>query len=156
MRKESAFKKNKTIKINMMKNPKAILDASPVGVYEIKKYILFRAMKKIDGIMRKTRRIRKMTADFYGRIDDAPPLETNEEQERHAKKINDFLRGIGRRWGEIWLDKEEIYATIATLYELAEVRKKYPDIVEPENIPSWVDIRREIECRMKKTICEKE
>ena len=139
-----------------MKNKKAILDASPVGVYEIKKYILLRAMKKIDSIMRKTRRIRKMTAEFYGRIDDVPPLKTNEEQERHAKKINDFLQRIGRMWGEIWLDKEEIYATIATLYELAEVRKKYPDIVEPENIPSWVDIRREIACRMKKTICRKE
>ena len=139
-----------------MKNPKAILDASPVGVYEIKKYILLRAMKKIDDIMRKTRRIRKMTAEFYSRIDDVPPLETNEEQERHAKKINDFQRGIGKRWGEIWLDKEEIYATIATLYELAEVRKKYPDIMEPESIPSWADIRREIECRMKKTICAKE
>ena len=139
-----------------MKNPKAILDASPVGVYEMKKYILLRSMQKIDDIMRKTRRIRKMTAEFYSRIDDVPPLETNEEQERHAKKINDFQRGIGKRWGEIWLDKEEIYATIATLYELAEVRKKYPDIVEPENIPSWVDICREIECRMKKIICEKE
>jgi len=139
-----------------MENKKAILDTAPVGVYEIKKYILLRAMKKIDDILRKTRRIRKMTADFYGRIDDVPPLVTNEEQERHAKKINDFQRGIGRRWGEIWLEKEEIYATIAALYELAEVRKKYPDIVEPENIPSWVDIRREIECRMKKTICEKE
>ena len=138
-----------------MENKKAILDTAPVGVYEIKKYILLRAMKKIDDILRKTRRIRKMTADFYGRIDDVPQLETNEEQERHTKKINDFQRGIGRRWGEIWLDKEEIYATIAALYELAEVRKKYPDVVEPENIPSWVDIRREIECRMKKTICEK-
>ena len=113
-------------------------------------------MKKIDSIMRKTRRIRKMTAEFYGRIDDVPPLKTNEEQERHAKKINDFLQRIGRMWGEIWLDKEEIYATIATLYELAEVRKKYPDIVEPENIPTWVDIRREIENRMKKTICRRE
>ena len=139
-----------------MKNKKAVVDISPVGVYEIKKYILLRSMKKIDSILRKTRRIRKMTAEFYGRIDDVPPPETNEEQERHAKKINDFQRGIGRRWGEIWLDKEEIYATIATLYELADVRKKYPDLVEPENIPSWSDIRREIECRMKKTICEKE
>ena len=137
-----------------MKNKKAVVDVSPVGVFEIKKYILLRSMKKIDSILRKTRRIRKMTAEFYGRIDDVPPLKTNEEQERHAKKINDFQRGIGKRWGEIWLDKEEIYATIATLYELAEVRKKYPNIVEPENIPSWVDIRREIECRMKKTICK--
>ena len=137
-----------------MKNTKAIVDASLSGVFEIKKYILLRSMKKINDIMRKTRRIRKMTAEFYGRIDDVPPLETNEEQERHAKKINDFQRGIGKRWGEIWLDKEEIYATIATLYELAEVRKKYPDIVEPENIPSWTDIRREIQNRMKKILCQ--
>ena len=67
-----------------MKNKKAVVDASPVGVYEIKKYILLRSMKKIDDILVKTRRIRKMTAEFYGRIDDVPPLETNEEQERHA------------------------------------------------------------------------
>jgi len=150
--------KNKIYKIktNKMKNKKAILDTSLVGVYEIKKYILLRSMKKINDILRKTRRIRKMTADFYSRIDDVPPLKTNEEQERHAKKINDFIRGIGRRWGEIWLDREEIYATIATLYELSDVRKKYPDVVEPENIPTWVDIRREIENRMKKTICQRE
>ena len=137
-----------------MKNAKINVDVCSTQVGAIKKYILLRSMKKIDDILRKTRRIRKMTADFYGRIDDVPLPETNEEQERHAKKINDFLRGIGRRWGEIWLDKEEIYATIATLYELAEVRKKYPDIVEPENIPSWMDIRREIENRMKKILCK--
>ena len=139
-----------------MKNTKINADVYSTEVGAIKKYILLRAMKKIDDISRKTRRIRKMTAEFYGRLDVVPPPRTNEEQERHAKKINDFQRGIGRRWGEIWLEKEEIYATIAALYELAEVRKKYPDIVEPENIPSWVDIRREIECRMKKTICLKE
>jgi len=139
-----------------MKNTKINADVYSTEVGAIKKYILLRAMKKIDDISRKTRRIRKMTAEFYGRLDVVPPPRTNEEQERHAKKINDFQRGIGRRWGVIWLDKEEIYATIATLYELAEVRKKYPDIVEPENIPTWVDIRREIEGRMKKIICRKE
>ena len=140
-----------------MKNTKINADVYSTEVGAIKKYILLRAMKKIDDISRKTRRIRKMTADFYGRIDVASlPEMTDEQAERHAKKINDFQRGIGRRWGEIWLDKEEIYATIATLYEIAEVQKKYPDIVELENIPSWTDIRREIENRMKKTICEKE
>jgi len=140
-----------------MKNTKINADVYSTEVGAIKKYILLRAMKKIDDISRKTRRIRKMTAEFYGRIDVASlPEMTDEQSEQHAKKINDFQRGIGRRWGEIWLDKEEIYATIATLYELAEVRKKYPDIAELENIPTWVDIRREIECRMKKTICQKE
>ena len=138
-----------------MKNAKINVDVCSTQVGAIKKYILLRSMKKIDDILRKTRRIRKMTADFYGRIDDVPLPETNEEQERHTKKINDFLRGIGRRWGEIWLDKEEIYATIATLYELAKVQKKHHTLEEP-GIPSWVDIRREIECRMKKTICQKE
>ena len=138
-----------------MKNTKAIVDASPSGVFEIKKYILIRSMKKIDDILKKTRQIRKMTAEFYGRIDVAPPPETTAEQERATKKINDFQRGIGKRWGEIWLEKEEIFTTIDMLYELSEVRKKYPDIVEPENIPSWMDIRREIEMRIKKIICEK-
>ena len=139
----------------MMKNAKTNVDVYSTQVGAIKKYILLRSMKKIDDILRKTRRIRKMTADFYGRIDVASlPEMTDEQAERHAKKINDFQRGIGRRWGEIWLDKEEIYATIATLYELAEVRKKYPDIVEPENIPSWTDIRREIQNRMKKILCQ--
>ena len=38
-----------------MKNKKAVVDISPVGVYEIKKYILLRSMKKIDNILRKTR-----------------------------------------------------------------------------------------------------
>ena len=137
-----------------MKNAKINVDVCSTQVGAIKKYILLRSMKKIDDILRKTRRIRKMTADFYGRIDDISLLGTNEEQERRIKKINDFQRGIGKRWGEIWLDKEEIYATIAALYELAEVRKKYPDLVEPENVPSWVDIRREIENRMKKTLCK--
>ena len=137
-----------------MKNTKASVDAFSTQVDMIKKYILDRSMKKIDDILRKTRRIRKTTADFYGRIDDVPLLETNEGQERRAKKINDFQRGIGKRWGEIWLDKEEIYATIATLYEIAEVRKKYPDIVEPENIPSWADIRQEIDNRMKEILCQ--
>ena len=138
-----------------MKNTKACVDASPCGVFEIKKYILLRSMKKIDDILKKTRRIRKMTAEFYGRIDVTPPPKTTAEQERATKKINDFQRRIGKRWGEIWLEKEEIFTTIDMLYELSEVRKKYPDIVEPENIPSWTDIRREIENRMKKIICEK-
>ena len=137
-----------------MKNTEAIVDMSPVGVSEIKKYILLRSMKKINDILKKTIKIRKMTAEFYGRIDNMLPPKTTAEQEQNAKKINDFQRGIGKRWGEIWLEKEEIFATIDTLYELVEVRKKHPDIVEPENIPSWVDIRREIENKMKKILCQ--
>ena len=136
-----------------MKNKKAGVDAFSTEVDMIKKYILDRSIKKIDNIILKTRKIRKMNAEFYGRMDIASPPKTDAEQEKKAKKINNFQRGIGKRWGEIWLEKEEIYATIATLYELAEVRKKYPDIKEPE-IASWVDIRRDIENKMKKITCE--
>ena len=136
-----------------MKNTKANIDAFLTEVDMIKKYILIRSMKKIDNILRETVKIRKMNAEFYGRMHTAPPPKTTAEQERTAKKINDFQRGIGKRWGEIWLEKEEIFATIEILYELSEIRKKYPDLVEPD-ISSWVDIRRDIEDRMKKIICD--
>jgi len=136
-----------------MKNKKAGVDAFSTEVDMIKKYILDRSIKKIDNIILKTRKIRKMNAEFYGRMDAATSPKTDAEQEKKAKKINNFQRGIGKRWGEIWVEKEEIYATIATLYELAEVRKKYPDLTEPE-IASWVDIRRDIQNKMKKITCE--
>ena len=136
----------------MMKNTKANVDAFSTEVDLIKKYILNRSIKKIDNIILKTRKIRKMNAEFYGRM-DAATSKTNAEQEKVGKKINDFQRGIGKRWGEIWLEKEEIFATIEILYELSEIRKKYPDLVEPD-ISSWADIRRDIEDRMKKTLCD--
>ena len=136
-----------------MKNTKANIDAFLTEVDMIKKYILIRSMKKIDNILRETVKIRKMNAEFYGRMDTAPPPKTTAEQERTTKKINNFQRGIEKRWGEIWLKKEEIFATIDTLYELSEVRKKYPELKEPE-IASWEDIRREIQEKMKKITCE--
>ena len=137
-----------------MKNINANVDAFSTSVYEIKKYILNRSMKKINDILEHTRKIRKMNAEFYGRLDTAPQPETDAEQEQHAKKINDFQRGIGKRWGEIWLEKEEIFTIIDMLYELSKNRKKYPDLAE-QDVPSWVDIRREIETKMKKIICNK-
>jgi len=136
-----------------MKNTKANIDAFLTEVDMIKKYILIKSIKKIDDILKKTVKIRKMNTEFYGRMEAAPFPKTNAEQERTAKKINDFQRGIGKRWGEIWLEKEEIFATIDTLYELSEVRKKYPELKEPE-IASWEDIRREIQEKMKKITCE--
>ena len=136
-----------------MENTKANVDAFSAEVDEIKKYILDRSIKKIDNILKKTIKIRKMNAEFYGRIDNMLPPKTTAEQEQNTKKINDFQRGIGKRWGEIWLEKEEIFTTIATLYELSEIRKKYPDLKEPE-IASWADIRRDIQNKMKKITCE--
>ena len=136
-----------------MKNTKANIDAFLTEVDMIKKYILIKSIKKIDDILKKTVKIRKMNTEFYGRMEAAPFPKTNAEQERTAKKINDFQRGIGKRWGKIWLEKEEIFATIDTLYELSEFRKKYPELKEPE-IASWEDIRREIQEKMKKITCE--
>ena len=136
-----------------MENTKANVDAFSVEVDEIKKYILDRSIKKIDNILKKTHKIREMTAEFYGRINNMLPPKTTAEQEQNTKKIDDFQQGIGKRWGEIWLEKEEIFATIEILYELSEIRKKYPDLVEPD-ISSWADIRRDIEDRMKKTLCD--
>ena len=136
-----------------MKKAKTKTDAFLTEVDVIKKYILIRSMKKIDDILEKTVKIRKMNSEFYGRMEAAPLPKTNAEQERITKKMNNFQRGIGKRWGEIWLEKEEIFATIATLYELSETRRKYPDLEYPE-IASWGDIRREIQEKMKKITCE--
>ena len=135
-----------------MKNTKANVDAFSAEVDEIKKYILDRSIKKIDNILKKTIKIRKMTAEFYGRIDNMLPPKTTAEQEQNTKKIDDFQRGIGKRWGEIWLEKEEIFTIIDVLYKLSENLKKYPNHKELE-ISSWADIRREIERRMKKILC---
>ena len=136
-----------------MEKTKANVDAFSAEVDEIKKYILDRSIKKIDNILKRTIKIRKMTAEFYGRTDIMLPPKTTAEQEQNTKKIDDFQRGIGKRWGEIWLEKEEIFTTIDVLYKLSEIRKKYPDLVEPD-IASWADIRRDIEDRMKKIICK--
>jgi len=136
-----------------MEKTKANVDAFSTEVDEIKKYILNRSIKKIDNILKKTLKIRKMTAEFYGRIDNMLPPKTTAEQEQNTKKIDDFQRGIGKRWGEIWLEKEEIFTTIDVLYKLSENRKKYPNHKELE-ISSWADIRRDIENRMKKILCD--
>ena len=136
-----------------MENTKANVDAFSAEVDEIKKYILDRSIKKIDNILKKTLKIRKMTAEFYGRIDNMLPPKTTAEQEQNTKKIDDFQRGIGKRWGEIWLEKEEIFTTIDVLYKLSENLKKYPNHKELE-ISSWTDIRRDIENRMKKILCD--
>ena len=146
-------KKARKINKNKMKKTKANMDAFLTEVDMIKKYILIRSMKKIDDILKTTVKIRKMNAEFYGRMDAAPFPKTNAEQEIIEKKINDFQRWIGKRWGEIWLEKEEIFATIDTLYELSKTRREYPDLKEPE-IASWEDIRREIQEKMKKITCE--
>ena len=122
-----------------MKNKKAVVDASPVGVYEIKKYILLRSMKKIDNILRKTRRIRKMTAEFYGRIDDVPPLKTNEEQERHAKKINDFQRGIGKGGAKYGSTKRKFMPQSPRYMNLRKSEKNIPTSWSPKTyLLGWI------------------
>ena len=136
-----------------MKKTKANIDAFRTEADAIKKYILIKSMKKIDDILKKTVKIRKMNTEFYGRMEAAPFPKTNAEQERTAKKINDFQRGIGKRWGEIWLEKEEIYTTTEIIYEISQLRRKYMGVAEEEQM-SWADIRREILYELKKSFCQ--
>ena len=135
-----------------MKNKKASVDAFSTQVDMIKKYILDRSIKKIDNIILKTRKIRKMNAEFYGRMDAATSPKTDAEQEKKAKKIDNFQREIEKRWGEVWADKEEIRTTMTILYELSEIRRKYMGVAEEEQM-SWADIRQEIQHKMKNSFC---
>ena len=136
-----------------MKNTKANIDAFLTEVDMIKKYILIRSMKKIDNILRETVKIRKMNAEFYGRMDTAPPPKTTAEQERTGKKINNFQREIRKRWEDVWRLKEEIYTTTEIIYEISQIRRKYMGVAEEEQM-SWADIRREILYELKKSFCQ--
>ena len=68
-----------------MKNTKASVDAFSTEVDMIKKYMLDRSIKKIDNIILKTRKIRKMNAEFYGRMDIASPPKTLHVSEKTKK-----------------------------------------------------------------------
>ena len=136
-----------------MKNTKASVDAFSTQVDLIKKYILDRSIKKIDNIILKTRKIRKMNAEFYGWMDAATSPKTNAEQEKKTKKIDNFQEEIRKRWEEVWHLKEEIHTTTDIIYEISQIRRKYMGVAEEEQM-SWADIRREILYRLKKSFCQ--
>ena len=136
-----------------MENTKASVDAFSTQVDLIKKYILDRSIKKIEDIILKTRKIRKMNAEFYGRMDIASPPKTDAEPEKKTKKIDNFQEEIRKRWEEVWHLKEEILTTTDIIYELSQIRRKYICVAEEEQ-RSWADIRREILDGLKKSFCQ--
>ena len=94
-----------------------------------------------------------MKYEFDRQMDIASPPKTDAEQEKKAKKIDNFQREIEKRWGEVWADKEEIRTTMTILYELSKIRRKYMGVAEEEQM-SWVDIRWEILDGLKKSFCQ--
>ena len=135
-----------------MKNTKESLYIFSVPIDEIKEHILCRSMAKIKEIITKTNKIREMNYEFARQMDIAPPPKTEAEQEKKAKKIDNFQREIEKRWGAVWADKEEIRTTLVILFELSKIRKKYIGVAEEEQM-SWADIRQEIQHKMKNSFC---
>ena len=136
-----------------MKNKKESVYIFSVPIDKIKKHILNRSIAKINCIIYKTNKIRNMNYEFDRQMDIASPPKTDAEQEKKAKKIEDFQREIEKRWREVWADKEEIRTTMTILDELSEIRRKYIGVAEEEQM-SWADIRREILDRLKKSFCQ--
>jgi len=135
-----------------MENTKESVYIFSVPIYEIKKHILNRSIAKINCIIYKTNKIRNMNYEFDKQMDIAPPPKTDAEQEKKAKKIDNFQREIEKRWGEVRADKEEIRTTMTILSELSEIRRKYIGVAEEEQM-SWDDIRQEIQHKMKNSFC---
>ena len=78
-------------------------------VDEIKKDILDRTIKKINGILKKTDEIHKMNVEFYGPMENMGCQKTTAEQEQKSKKIGTFLRGVEKRRGEILKEREKLF-----------------------------------------------
>jgi len=135
-----------------MKNMKESVYIFSVPIDEIKKHILNRSIAKINSIVYKTNKIRNMKYEFDRQMDIAPPPKTDAEQEKKAKKIDNFQQEIEKRWGEVRVDKEEIRTTMTILSELSEIRRKYIGVAEEEQM-SWADIRQEIWHKMKNSFC---
>jgi len=135
-----------------MKNTKESVYIFSVPIDKIKEHIMCRSMAKIKGIITKTNKIREMNYEFARQMDIAPPPRTEAEQEKKAKKTDNFQREIEKRWGEVRADKEEIRTTLTILSELSEIRRKYIGVAEEEQM-SWADIRQEIWHKMKNSFC---
>ena len=135
-----------------MENTKESVYIFSVSIDEIKKHILNRSIAKINCIIYKTNKIRNMKYEFDRQMNISSPPQADAEQEKKAKKIDNFQREIEKRWIEVRADKEEIRTTLNILYELSQIRKKYLGVAEEEQM-SWADIRREIQHKMKNSFC---
>ena len=136
-----------------MKNTKESVYIFSVPIDEIKKHILNRSMAKINCIIYKTNKIRNMNYEFDRQMDIASPPKTDAEQEKKAKKIENFQREIEKRWEEVWRLKEEINTTTDIIYEISQIRRKYIGVAAEEQM-SWADIRQEILNGLKKSLCQ--
>ena len=136
-----------------MKKTKDSVYIFSVPTDEIKKHILNRSIAKINCIIFKTNKIRKINYEFDRQMDIAPPPKTDAEQEKKTKKIDNFREEIRKRWEEVWRLKEEIHTTTDIIYELSQIRRKYMGVAEEEQM-SWADIRREIIDGLKKSFCQ--
>jgi len=136
-----------------MENTKESVYIFSVPIDKIKKHILNRSTAKINCIIYKTNKIRNMKYEFDRQMDIASPPKTDAEQEKKAKKIDNFQREIEKRWGEVRADKEEIRTTMTILSELSEIRREYIGVAEEEQM-SWADIRQEIQHQMKNSFCQ--
>jgi len=135
-----------------MENTKESVYIFSVPIDEIKKHILNRSISKINCIIYKTNKIRNMKYEFDRQMNITSPPKTDAEQEKKAKKIENFQREIEKRWGEVWADKEEIRTTMIILDEISKIRRKYIGVAEEEQM-SWADIRQEIQHKMKNSFC---
>ena len=100
-----------------------------------------------------TNKIREDIYEFGQQMDIVLPPKTDVEQEKKAKKIDDFQEGIRKRWEDVWHLKEEIRTTTNIIYEISQIRRKYMGAAEEEQM-SWADIRREILDGLKKSFCQ--
>ena len=145
-------KKTEKINKNKMKKTKASVGAVPTLEDKIKKGILNMTLKKIDNILEKSDDIDRTNLEFYNMIGKTYGPQTVFEQQRITKRIDAFRRDIGKRWGEVRADKEEIRTTMTILYELSEIRREHMGVAEEEQM-SWADIRQEIRDKMKNSFC---
>ena len=93
-----------------------------------------------------------MNDEFDRQMDAAPLPETNADQEKKTKKIDDFQEEIRKRWEDVWRLKEEIHTTTDIIYEISQIGRKYMGVAEEEQM-SWADIRQEIQHKMKNLFC---
>ena len=93
-----------------------------------------------------------MKYEFDRQMNITSPPKTDAEQEKKAKKIENFQREIEKRWEEVWRLKEEINTTTDIIYEISQIRRKYMGVAEEEQM-SWADIRQEIQRKMKNSFC---
>jgi len=132
-----------------MKNTGTSMDTLSTQADKIKTGILNRTIKKIDSVIKKTNEIDTLNEEFYIYIRKTRYPKTIAEQKRTTKKIDIFRRDIGKRLSEVTRRKGEIKEIIDTLCELVKIDDKNIDVSRPGQI-SWVDIRQQIENKIKK------